>query len=278
MTVTDAVAGAASKLKAAGISDSLWQARVLVAHVLSLKPAQLYAADNRQLNLSAQIKYFILLNRRLSGIPLQHVIGEWDFYGRTFRVDGRALVPRPETELLVDFIISSDLPEKPRIADIGTGSGIIGISLALEIPGSAVTGTDISAQALELAAENRMLLSAENYSALNCNLADDLAGKFDVIVANLPYIPTGEISVLQPEVKDYDPALALDGGIDGTLLILELVKKAPDKLKPGGLIVLETCDGQKNTVSGFFADGLWAEVREHDDLAGKHRMVTARRR
>ncbi|MCD6589318.1 MAG: peptide chain release factor N(5)-glutamine methyltransferase [Candidatus Fermentibacteraceae bacterium] len=278
MTVADIVASAAGKLKVAGFVDSVWQARVLAAHVLSLKPAQLYAADNQQLNLSAQIKYFILLNRRLSGIPLQQVIGEWDFYGRTFKVDGRALVPRPETELLVDFITSCNLPVKPRIADIGTGSGIIGISLALEIPLSTVTGTDISTQALELAAENARLLSAENYSTLNCNLTDALTGKYDVIVANLPYIPTGEISVLQPEVKNYDPAVALDGGIDGTLLILELVKKTPDKLKPGGLIVLETGDDQKNTVSGFFAGGLWAEVREHDDLAGKHRMVTARRR
>jgi len=278
VTVADIVASAAGKLKVAGFVDSVWQARVLAAHVLSLKPAQLYAADNQQLNLSAQIKYFILLNRRLSGIPLQQVIGEWDFYGRTFKVDGRALVPRPETELLVDFITSCNLPVKPHIADIGTGSGIIGISLALEIPLSTVTGTDISTQALELAAENARLLSAENYSTLNCNLTDALTGKYDVIVANLPYIPTGEISVLQPEVKNYDPAVALDGGIDGTLLILELVKKAPDKLKPGGLIVLETGDDQKNTVSGFFADGLWAEVREHDDLAGKHRMVTARRR
>jgi len=278
VTVSDAAAKAAGKLEAAGFGDSLWQARVLVAHVLSLKPAQLYAADNRQLNLSAQIKYFVLLNRRLSGMPLQQVIGEWDFYGRTFKVDGRALVPRPETELLVDFIASSNLPANPRIADIGTGPGIIGISLALEIPGSIVTGTDISAEALELAAENTTLLSAHNYSAVNCSLTDDLPGTFDVIVANLPYVPTREIAVLQPEVRNYDPAVALDGGPEGTLLILELVKKAPDKLKPGGLIVLETGHDQKNTVSSFFAGDIWAEVREHNDLAGKHRMVTAERR
>jgi release factor glutamine methyltransferase len=276
--VADAVAVAAGKLNAAGFDDSLWQARVLVAHVLSLKPAQLHAADSRQLNLSAQIKFFVLLNRCLSGIPLQQVIGEWDFYGRTFKVDKRALIPRPETELLVDFITSSKLPEQPVIADVGTGSGIIGISLALEIPDSTVTGTDISTQALELAEENRTLLSAENYTTLNCSLTDDLTGKFDVIVANLPYIATGEISLLQPEVKNYDPAVALDGGVDGTLLILELIKKAPDILKSGGLIVLETGDDQKNTVSGFFAGDLWTEVRGHRDLAEKHRMVTARRR
>jgi len=278
VTVTDAVAKAVGKLEAAGFGDSLWQARVLVAHILSMKPAQLYAADNRQLTLSDQIKYFVLLNRRLSGMPLQHVIGEWDFYGRTFNVDKRALVPRPETELLVSFIISSKLPEQPVIADVGTGSGIIGISLALEIPGSQVTGTDISTDALELAEENRKLLSAHNYSVVNCNLTDALTEKYDVIVANLPYIPTGDIPVLQPEVRNYDPAVALDGGGDGTLYILELAKKASEKLKPGGLIVLETGDDQKNTVSSFFSDDLWTEVRNHRDLAGKHRMVTARRR
>jgi release factor glutamine methyltransferase len=278
MTTAEAVHQTAISLKAAGFNDFTWQARVLVAHTVSSEPGQLPLLNDKLLDQTARKRLNTLLDMRLSGVPLQHVTGEWDFYGRTYLVDGRALVPRPETELLVEFIVSSDLPSKPRIADIGTGSGIIGISLALEIHGSSVTGTDISTDALELANENRLLLDARNYSTVNCSLLDDLHGTFHVIAANLPYISSGEIPLLDTVVKDYDPVSALDGGPDGTLLILELVEGAPDKLKAGGLIALETGFDQEEAVCSFFKESIWEDVRGHRDLAGKHRMVTARRR
>jgi release factor glutamine methyltransferase len=219
-----------------------------------------------------------LTAKRVSGVPLQHVIGEWDFFGRTFKVDPRALIPRPETELLVEFIVSSPLPSAPRILDVGTGSGIIGISLALEIPGSTVIGTDISPDAISLASENKHLLDAENFSTVHCNLADAVHYRFDVLVANLPYIPSGVIPSLDSEVKDHDPLLALDGGTSGTSLILELIRSAPDKIKSGGLIVLETGFDQKISVPSYFSSEVWTDVRTYNDLAGSHRMVTARRR
>lgn len=277
MTVADAIQKAFKKLKAAGIDDSMRQAKVLVSHVIAAKPGQLYFHNNLSLNLKQHDNLYALLKQRISGIPLQHVIGEWDFYGRTFKVDRRALIPRPETELLVGFITSTALPHKPLIVDVGTGSGIIGISLALEISGSRVTGTDISPAAIELAQENKFLLGAENYSTVCCNLVEALNEKFDVLVANLPYISSNEIPTLHSEVKDHDPVQALDGGVNGTLLILELIESAPDIIKSGGLVVLETGYDQKDSVPSLFPENLWANIRTHKDLAGNHRMVTARR-
>lgn len=265
-------------LKTAGFDDFLWQARVLAAHIKGRNPGQLHLLNNLSFSDKNLESFFSLVGERISGVPLQHVIGEWDFYGRTFKVDGRALIPRPETELIVEFITSAKLPPKPLIADVGTGSGIIGISLALEISDSRVVGTDISMAALQLAEENKLLLGADNYSTVNCYMAEGLNCKFDAIVANLPYIPSKDISALHSEVKDYDPLSALDGGISGTLLILELVESAPDKLESGGLIVLETGFDQKDTVTSFFSEELWTEIQTHKDLAGNHRMVTARRK
>ncbi|MCK5130663.1 MAG: peptide chain release factor N(5)-glutamine methyltransferase [Candidatus Sabulitectum sp.] len=278
MTLAEVIHKTSGRLEAAGLEDSLWQTKVLVAHVVALQPGQLHLQNNLSFDHTLQEKLSALVEKRISGIPLQHVIGEWDFYGRTFKVDRRALIPRPETELLVEFITTAELPPRPLIMDVGTGSGIIGISLALEIPGSRVTGTDISTAAIELAQENKLLLNAENFSTVNCNLAEEPDKQFDVIVANLPYIPSEEISGLHPEVKDHDPLRALDGGTRGTLLILELIKSAPGKLKSGGLIVLETGYDQEDAVPAFFPEDLWADIRTHKDMAGNHRMVTARRR
>ncbi len=286
MILTEAIHKATCMLEDAGFDNSRWQARILVAHTASIETTQLCLQSNTDIDRKLQDKLFTMVEERISGIPLQHVIGEWDFYGRTFKVDGRALIPRPETELLVDFIKQAKLPANPLIMDVGTGSGIIGISLALELPDSKVVGTDISPEAIELALENKRLLGAENYSTVNCHLsASDhlVAGtnpeqKWDIIVANLPYIPSKDISALQPEVKNYDPTLALDGGTTGTLLILELVTGAPDLIKAGGMVVLETGHDQAVSVPSFFQEKYWTSIKTHRDLAGNHRMVTAIRR
>lgn len=288
MTILEAIHEASSLLKTAGLDgeDCLWQAKVLVAHAISIKTSQLYLKHDFLLDSQQREELFLMVKKRISGIPLQHVIGEWDFYGRTFTVDRRALVPRPETELLVEFITKAELPSRPLILDVGTGSGIIGITLALEIPHSKVIGTDISPSAVELAGENRQLLNAENYSAVKCHLAHvppsvhsiSEDGKFDVIVANLPYIPSENISSLQTEVRNHDPLLALDGGSGGTLLILELIETIPERIRSGGLVVLETGYDQNISVPSLFNRKLWSDIRTGKDLWGNHRMVTAIRR
>lgn len=288
MTIPEAIQEVSGLLEAGGSNgdSSLWQAKVLVAHTISIKPSQLYLKHDFLLDTQQKEELFLMVKKRISGIPLQHVIGEWDFYGRTFTVDKRALVPRPETELLVEFITKTELPSRPLILDVGTGSGIIGISLALEIPQSKVIGTDSSTSAVELANENRQLLNAGNYSAVNCHLANippavhsiSKDGKFDVIVANLPYIPSENISSLQAEVRNHDPLLALDGGSGGTLLILELIETIPEKITSGGLMVLETGFDQEISVPSLFNRKLWSDIRTGKDLWGNHRMVTAIRR
>ncbi len=288
MTIPEAIQEVSGLLETAGLNgeNCLWQAKVLVAHTISIRPSQLYLKHDFLLDSQQKEELFLMVKKRISGIPLQHVIGEWDFYGRTFTVDKRALVPRPETELLVEFVTAAELPSRPLILDVGTGSGIIGITLALEIPHSRVIGTDISASAVELANENRQLLNARNYSAVNCHLADIPAivhsiskdGKFDVIVANLPYIPSENIASLQPEVRNHDPLLALDGGSGGTLLILELIRAIPEKISSGGLVVLETGYDQERSIPALFNGEYWMDVQTRKDLWGNHRMVTAIRR
>lgn len=281
MTLLRALQKASSMLEAEGFDDHRWQARVLAAHVSGCTPGQLhFPTEISFASKKLEETFFSLVKLRISGIPLQHVIGEWDFYGRTFRVDSRALIPRPETELLVEFICATKLPDSPLILDVGTGSGVIGLSLALELPNSKVLGTDISQHAISLAEENKKLLDACNFSTCICNLSDNAhtRGPFDVVVANLPYIPSDEIPKLSPEVKDHDPVSALDGGIDGILLILELVESAPQLLLQDGLIVLETGFDQGNSVPALFSEKIWTDIQTHNDLSGNHRMVTARRR
>jgi release factor glutamine methyltransferase len=278
VTLAAAIEQATAAMDSSGLANPGWQALVIAAHVIGRSTSLIHLRKELPFEEKLlQDRFFALVEKRISGVPLQHVIGEWDFYGRTFKVDGRALIPRPETELLIDCITSSVLPEKPSILDVGTGSGVIGISLALEIAGSTVVGTDISPEALELAEENQLLLGAWNYSTELCHLAESLQRQFDVITANLPYIPSKDIPGLPPEVRNYDPLKALDGGIDGTALILELVRCAPDLLNSGGLIVLETGHDQEESVSSFFSDEVWHSIQTKRDLAGNHRIVTARR-
>ena len=161
------------------------------------------------------------------------------------------------------------------ILDVGTGTGVIGITLALEITGATVIATDISLGAADLARRNARRLNADNFLVAVCHLAEPISLCFDVLAANLPYIPSGDISSLPAVVRNHDPHSALDGGESGISLILELVKSASRLLKPGGLIVLETGRDQEASVSDLFTSRYWQSVKAHRDLAGNHRLVTA---
>ena len=215
------------------------------------------------------------MERRIKGEPLQHIIGNWDFFGRTFLVGPGALIPRPETELLVEKVLEFSPPKDPFILDTGTGSGVIGITLALEIPGSTVVGTDVSPEAIKLASRNARLHGTDNFYPVICHLANAVRHPLDLIAANLPYIPTGDIKSLPSVVRDHDPGIALDGGENGISLILELVRNASRLLKPGGLIILETGSDQETSVPSLFEEEIWESVETHRDLAGNHRFVTA---
>ncbi len=278
MTLAAAMRKAAEDMSAAGLEAPLWQAKVLAAHLLDRSPSQITAAAELSLSPRKEESFFSFVARRIHGEPLQHIIGNWDFFGRTFMVSPHALIPRPETELLVEKVLQFPLPQNPLILDAGTGSGVIGITLAMEISGATVVATDISPDAASLALKNAKLHRAVNFLPVICNLTEALSCPFDLIAANLPYIPTGDIQSLPPVVRDHDPGVALDGGENGISLILELVRSASRLLKPGGLIVLETGSDQETTVTALFREETWNSVETHRDLAGNHRFVTAIRR
>jgi release factor glutamine methyltransferase len=216
--------------------------------------------------------------KRLMGVPVQHLIGEWDFYGRTFRVDGRALVPRPETEVLLEQALK-EAPAARRVLDAGTGSGIIAITYLLERPEASAVALDISLDALALARENAMrhavgprlsLVASDWLSALG-------TARFDLVLSNPPYLAIGESPHLPPTVRDHDPRRALFAGEDGLTAIRQLLATLPPYLEPGGLLVFEIGFGQSEAVrSEILARPVWRFLRIEPDMEGIPRICLAR--
>ena len=216
-----------------------------------------------------------LVRRRAQRVPLQHLLGTVEFHGRTFATDARALIPRPETEQLVEIVLGLQLPPEPRCADIGTGSGVIALTLAAEWPGAKVQAVDPSAAALELARENAARLGlTERVEFLPGTLLEPCRGPFDLIAANLPYIPTANIAGLSAEVQ-YDPAGALDGGEDGLALISGCIAQAPAKLAAGAWLALEIGHDQAARVRRLLEAAGFSDVRIEKDYQGVERFVLA---
>lgn len=258
-----------------GTGQPYREARLLAASLYGGDMTALYRAYRTDVPPETAARLRLAAVRRARGEPLQHILGEAWFHGRRFVCDPRALVPRPETETLVDAVLAAGLPGSPMILDVGTGSGIIGITLALTLPGSMVTGTEKSPLAAALARENARLLGASNFTVIETDLTAGTGGGFHALAANLPYIPTGDIPGLMPEVG-FDPVTALDGGPSGLDCIARLVREAGGVLVPGGLLALETGFDQSREVCEMLAD--WDEVSVLNDLAGRPRVVTARRK
>jgi release factor glutamine methyltransferase len=228
-----------------GIESPRLNIELLLAHVLGMPRMELYLQFDRPLGEKELAPLRELVRKRAQGEPLQHLLGTVEFLDHTFLCDPRALIPRPETEQLCELLLAryaapGSAPE--RVADIGTGSGVIAITLALAWRGATVHAVDVSPDALALARDNAHRLGAlDQLRFLHGNLAEPLDATdapFDLVVANLPYIPTGEIAALSREVQR-DPMLALDGGTDGCALMRRLIASAPRILKPGGLLALE---------------------------------------
>jgi len=231
-----------------------------------------------------------LVRRRAGREPAQHILGHAGFYGLDLLADRRAMIPRRETELLVDRAIELARASRPagqaRVLDVGCGTGCIALAVAKAMGESAaVTALDVSAEAVSLARENALRLGLDGgieflegdlFSALG-----DIAGgtePFDVVSANLPYIPTGEIDTLMPEVRDHDPHVALDGGPDGLDVIRRFVKDAPAWLAPGGWVLIEVGAGQAKAVAGLVADAGLEPGPVLKDPGGIERLVQGRRR
>jgi release factor glutamine methyltransferase len=280
-TVRDAVRLAEEALDAAGIEESVADARLLLAHALGTSPTWIFSHETDALPARAWEPFRSLVARRCDREPLQYLRGQQEFFGLRLVVGPKVLIPRPETEHLVERLIERlrDVPS-PRIADVGTGSGCIAIAAAREIPGSRVTAGDVSAEALETARANARELGVEDrirfvQGSLGEPLRQD--APFHAIAANLPYVTSGEWEGLQPEVRDFEPKLALVGGDDGLDLVRELVAQAPALLSPGGWIVLEVGHEQGAATADLLRAAGFVEVALHADLAGVERIVEGRK-
>jgi release factor glutamine methyltransferase len=280
MSLPVTVRQALEQAKAASNPDtaSLRTLEALLAHVLGRDRAWLYAHDHDALS-EGDINRFGSLAARLSqGEPLAYLTGYKEFCGLLFEVTPDVLIPRPETELLVDVVLKwaeSKAASPMRIADIGTGSGAIAVTLAVRLPDAQVWAVDRSEKALATAYEN-----AERHGVLDRitwaegDLLQPLSGPFEVIVANLPYIPSADLAVL--EVSRWEPALALDGGANGLGLIRRLISEAVPKLSSHGLLTLEIQFDQSKRVSALITQTIpGARVEIHHDLAGLDRVVSA---
>jgi len=250
----------------------------LLADSLGKKRIELYLEFDRSLSALELEPLREKVRRRAEGEPLQHLLGHWDFYGRTFKTDKRALIPRPETELLVDTLLKEVTKGEPstRLVDVGTGSGVLAITLALERPELEVFALDLSEEALALARENAERLGVLDRVAFRrSDLLEGIEGPFHWVVANLPYVPTSDLNGLQREVK-YDPGLALDGGKDGLTIIKRLIESVPGKIASNGMIALEIGQGQSQRVLGFLADHNYRDISIKKDYQGVERLLIAR--
>lgn len=271
MNAREAAAAAAARLAGAGIDDAGFEAEVLVRESAGITRAQYFAGAGLDDRGQARLETFV--ERRLQREPTPYITGHREFYGREFAVGTGVLVPRPETELLVDLAIAG-LDAEPGlvVAEAGTGSGAVAVSVAAERPGATVVGTDISAVALAFATVN-----AERHAPGTHLLVGDLLKplkRADVVLANLPYIPTWEIDALEPEVSRWEPRVALDGGGDGLDLIRELVADCAARLRPR-LVALEVGFGQADAAGAILA-AAGVEAWAVKDLSGIDRIVCAR--
>ncbi|MES2709602.1 MAG: peptide chain release factor N(5)-glutamine methyltransferase [Verrucomicrobiota bacterium] len=280
-TVLQTIQSGAPWLEKAGVDQPRLNMEYLLAHVMGCRRMQLYLQFDRPLEEAVLEPLRDLVRRRAKREPLQHLLGTVEFMGREFKCDARALIPRPETEELVEKILAfykkSGTPPPARIVDVGTGSGVIGISLAHAFPQSTAVLADISAEALSLARENRekTALPEERARFVLTDLWNDMeGGPFDLVVANLPYIAAEEILALSEEVKR-DPVLALDGGRLGTELITRFLRELRPHAAPGALVALEIGAGQSPPLlEDMQAAGL-VDCRGVNDYSGRDRFLFA---
>ncbi|HEY4574276.1 MAG TPA: peptide chain release factor N(5)-glutamine methyltransferase, partial [Thermoanaerobaculia bacterium] len=237
-TVGQLLAEARPLLAATPFGASTREARMLLGYVLGLSEARVIARQETEVPPETERRFRDLLARRLTGEPVAYLLGEREFWGRPFAVDSRVLIPRPETEHIVEVALQERLPERPWILDVGTGSGILAVTLALEIPGSRMVATDLSPGALAVAARNVRRLGAR-VSLVNTDLAAGLdLARFDLVVSNPPYIDPAEAPSLSPEVRDFEPALALFAPGSGDSVLARLFAECA-ALRPGVRLAVE---------------------------------------
>ncbi len=272
MTVHAALLQATRLLEEAAVAVPRLTAEVLLAHILGRERTWLYAHSGEPLGDPEQARYAAALEERLGGKPTQYITGRQEFWGREFLVTPDVLIPRPETEHVVEAALECGRGAR-RILDVGCGSGILAITLHLET-GAETWGTDISPAALAVARDNARRLGAVVRFAA-CDLTSAIAGgAMDLIVSNPPYVPLGDTRGLQREVRDYEPHVALFAGPTGLEVYERIVADATRVLRPGGRLVMELGFGASGRVAALFGPG-WRDLRLAPDLAGIPRVCSA---
>jgi release factor glutamine methyltransferase len=269
VTLAEVLRGATDYLSARGIENPRRDAELLLARALGLARIELYTQHGRPLTDAERTAARELVQRRGRREPLAYVLGDWDFRRLTLKTDARALVPRPETEIVVERCLELlDGIESPRVVDVGTGSGAIALAIAQERPGARVKATDISPAALALAAENAQANGLE-VEFREGDLLAGLTGPFDLIVSNPPYVEPDELDTLEPEVRDWEPrgALVTEGQTERLAADAKLVLE--------GWLVLEVHEERARAVTQALEEQGYSRTRISNDLAGKERVVEA---
>ena len=284
MTLAEVLRDAASRLQAAGIEEARLEAEVLLCHAAGLRREELFARLREALPEHAGCSFHELLERRLAHEPTAYIVGHREFYGLELACTAATLIPRPETELLVetalDWLASRPVTRGPRptVADVGAGNGAISVALAVHAPGACIVAIDPSRRALQLARRNaRMHGVTSQVAFVQGELLAPARSAFDLIVANLPYVSTRLYEKLPPEIREHEPALALHAGPRGTALIETLLRQSRGMLRLGGLLLAEHAWNQgrrlREAASAAFPA---AGIETRRDLAGRERMLVVR--
>lgn len=281
LTVLEIIKKTTDFLAAKGVENPRLNAELIVGHGLGLKRMQLYVQFERLLAEAELERIRPMVRRRGQREPLQYIVGETEFFGLTLKTDRRALIPRPETELMVETITTLVVPPPARILDLGTGTGAIALALVKTWPEAQVTATDVSEEALALAAENEVktgLQGRVTWLKSNWFATVPPEARFDLIVSNPPYLSPGETAETAPEVRAHEPPGALTGqGTDGLGDLREIVEGAPSRLAEGGWLALETGIAQHAALVALAARVGLSHVESRRDLTGRDRYLFARR-
>ena len=275
MTLKHTLRKARAILTAHSIEDAPLECELLLRHILEITPVQLYLDFDRQLAPEQEKTFWHLIERRLNGEPTAYITGHREFYGLDFYVDPRVLIPRPESELLVEMTLNlAQNRAVSSIAEIGTGCGAIAISLTLNLPQAEIYATDISASALDVALLNCQRHGVANrIRFLHGDMLDPLPEPVDLIIANLPYVKEQELLSISPLI--FEPQLALNGGSDGLEKIRQLCHQVNDRLRPAGCLLMEIGQGQATAVTAFLHNLFpSAEIKIEPDLSGTDRVVS----
>ena len=278
MLLRDALTSAVTRLTAARVPSPRMNAELLLMFTLNSDRAYLYAHPEHELGSDGQSRYDQVLDQRIQGVPAQYIIGHQEFWGMDFIVSPAVLIPRPETEHVIETVLPlARTVTNPRIADVGTGSGCIALALAKELPQATIHATDISSDALDIARANAVRHQLENRIHFHqVDLLQRLGNnRFDLVVSNPPYVGESEEDQVQLEVRKFEPRNAVFAGPTGLEVIQRLIPQADNALKPGGWVVIE--------ISGTIVEGVkdllnsWSEVRITEDLQKIPRVASAQK-